>query len=303
MAARPGSDRGGGKRRPRRYGDTVTHLIWERRPTLHQPVMIVAFEGWNDAAQAATQAIEALAEQWNGTSFASIDPEEFYDFTTSRPEVRLEGDERRIEWPTNVLYEAHATGPLDLVLVRGVEPQLRWRTFANQIADVAVALRARLVLSLGALLAEVPHSRPTTVFGTSDDRHVLEALSLEPSRYEGPTGIVGVLLDECRRRGVNGASLWAAVPSYIAAAPSPKAAMALVDRVGRLLGIPVSLDQLTDAATDYERQISELVAEDPETSNYVRHLEERADEQAAPVGGEEEVDRLVAEVERFLREQ
>lgn len=279
----------------------VTHLIWDRRPTLRQPVMIVAFEGWNDAGEAATQAVEDLIAQWHAERFASIDPEDFYDFTSTRPEVQTDGDQRVISWPENTLYAARAVGNLDVVLVRGIEPQLRWRTFVSDLADLAAGLRVRLVLSLGALLAEVPHSRPSPVYGTSDDPHVLEALDLQPSTYEGQTGIVGVLLDECRRRGINSASLWAAVPSYISAAPSPKAALALVERVGQLLGAPISVSSLAEPARNYEAQISELVAEDPDTVGYVRHLELEHDRQTHD--GRDADDGLVAEVERFLREQ
>jgi len=281
----------------------VTHLLWDRRPALHQPVMIVAFEGWNDAGEAATQAVEDLIAQWHGQRFAAVDPEEFYDFTTTRPEQRTIDGHRQIVWPGNVMYAARAGTALDVVLVRGVEPQLRWRAFANEVANVASELRARLVLSLGALLAEVPHSRPCPVFGTSDDPHVLDALSLEPSTYEGDTGIVGVLLEECRRRGINSASLWAAVPSYISAAPSPKAALALVERVGQLLGVAVSREALAAPSAEYEAEISMLVAEDPDTLNYVQHLEHQADGQGADDDVVEPPDGLVAEVERFLREQ
>lgn len=262
-------------------------------------MVILAFEGWNDAGEAATQAVEHLIRQSGDTSFAWIDPEDFYDFTTTRPQVRIEGDQRIIDWPQNRFLEYRSDGQLDVVLVRGVEPQLRWRTFTAQVVEVATTLQARLVLTLGALLADVPHSRPTPVYGTSYDQQVMEAMSLEPSSYEGPTGIVGVLLDECRQRGIPSASLWAAVPSYIAAAPSPKAALALVDRVSRLLGLHVEVGDLTEAAAAYEQQISQLVAEDPETERYVRHLEEQHDREQEP----EDVDRLVAEVERFLRDQ
>lgn len=262
-------------------------------------MLILAFEGWNDAGEAATQAVEHLIEQSGASPFAWIDPEEFYDFTTTRPQVRIDGDQRIIDWPQNRLLECRSEGQLDVVLLRGVEPQLRWRTFAAQVVEVATTLQARLVLTLGALLADVPHSRPTPVYGTSYDQQVMEALRLDPSSYEGPTGIIGVLLDECRQRGVPSASLWAAVPAYVAAAPSPKAALALVDRVSRLLGHPVRLGGLGEAAVAYEQQISELVSEDPETVRYVHHLEEQHDREREP----EDVDRLLAEVERFLRDQ
>jgi predicted ATP-grasp superfamily ATP-dependent carboligase len=168
------------------------------------------------------------------------------------------------------------------------------------VLEVAESVHARLIMTLGALLADVPHSRPTSVFGTSYDPHVIEALHLEPSTYEGPTGIVGALHAECRQRGINSASLWAAVPSYVASAPSPKATLALVDRVSRMLGVTVSLDGLELASTAYEHQINELVSEDPETQSYVSHLEEQHDRDETAVA---RVDELVDEVERFLREQ
>jgi predicted ATP-grasp superfamily ATP-dependent carboligase len=279
----------------------VAHLNWESRPALHQPIVIAAFEGWNDAGDAATHAIDYLVEHWAATGFASIDPEDFYDFTTTRPDVEIvDGDLHRICWPENRFHFSTDAGHTDVILVRGVEPQLKWRTFCSQVLDVAESVHARLVMTLGALLADVPHSRPTSVFGTSYDPHVIEALHLEPSTYEGPTGIVGVLHAECRQRGINSASLWAAVPSYVASAPSPKATLALVDRVSRMLGVSVSLDGLNLASTAYEEQINELVSEDPETLSYVKLLEEQHDRDESAVA---RVDQLVDEVERFLREQ
>jgi predicted ATP-grasp superfamily ATP-dependent carboligase len=208
--------------------------------------------------------------------------------------------ERVIDWPENRFHVSRGTDQVDVVLVRGIEPQLRWRTFSEQVLEVATALDARLVLTLGALLADVPHTRPTAVFGTSYDPVVVDALRLEPSRYEGPTGIVGVLHDECRTRGINSASLWATVPSYVASAPSPKAALALVERVGGMLGIDVPIGELLGAAADYERQITDLVSEDEDTVAYVHHLEEQHDRDER---AEDNVADLVAEVERFLRDQ
>jgi predicted ATP-grasp superfamily ATP-dependent carboligase len=281
----------------------VAHLHWDAHPELHQPVVIAAFEGWNDAGEAATAAVSHLIECWGARSFAWIDPEEFYDFTATRPSVRLVGDgDRVIDWPDNRFHVSRGEAQVDVVLVRGIEPQLRWRTFSAEVLDVASALGARLVLTLGALLADVPHSRPTPVFGTSYAPDVSDALHLEPSRYEGPTGIVGVLHEECRARDINSASLWATVPSYVASAPSPKAALALVERVGGMLGIDVPVGDLADATAEYEEQITELVEEDPETLSYVRHLEEQHDQEQA-AGDPADVAGLVAEVERFLREQ
>jgi proteasome assembly chaperone (PAC2) family protein len=264
-------------------------------------VIIAAFEGWNDAGEAASHAATYLTEAWEAQEFLTIDPESFYDFTVTRPQVRIvDGDIRAIDWPSNSFSLASPDGAPDVVLLRGIEPQLRWRTFCELVVEVAKELDARLVLSLGALLADVPHSRPTPVFGTAYDQTVIGALDLEPSRYEGPTGIVGVLHAECHGHDLHSASLWATVPSYVAAAPSPKAAHALVERVCELLGTELSCDDLCEAGEEYERQISELVAEDPETEAYVQHLEETHDSDESAVAS---LDELVAEVERYLRDQ
>lgn len=263
-------------------------------------MIVAAFEGWNDAGEAASSAIDFLADAWDAEPFASIDPEEFYDFTVTRPHAVVgEDGERRVEWPANEFAVVRPPGAPDIVLLRGVEPQMRWRTFCDQVTGTAEQIGARLVLTLGSLLAEVPHTRPTSVFGTAYDPVVIEALHLEPSRYEGPTGIVGVLHHECRARHLNSASLWAAVPSYVGSAPSPKASLALVRRLCDMLHTTVDAQDLETASIVYERQISDLVAEDDQTVGYVEHLEEQHDAERAADGS---VD-LVAEVERFLREQ
>jgi proteasome assembly chaperone (PAC2) family protein len=262
--------------------------------------MIVAFEGWNDAGDAATTAVAQLEKLWGARPIATIDPEEFYDFTTVRPSVSLDANGRReIHWPTNQLSIATPPNAPEMILFRGVEPQLKWRTFSEEIISIAVELRVRLVMTLGALLADVAHSRPTQVYGTAYEQTVIDALHLEPSRYEGPTGIVGVLHGECAMHGVNTASLWAAVPSYVPSAPSPKAALALVERVCAMLGTTADTAAMVVEAMDYERQISELVSEDDETVAYVRHLEEAHDRDEIAVNT---ADHLVEEVERFLRE-
>jgi proteasome assembly chaperone (PAC2) family protein len=279
----------------------VSELRWTFRPKVSQPVIIAAFEGWNDAGEAASHAVSYLADRWQAEEFLTIDPEPFYDFTVVRPQVRIvDGDIRAIDWPSNSFAVAQPDGAPHVVLLRGVEPQLRWRTFCGLVLEVAQQLEARLVLSLGALLADVPHSRPTPVFGTAYDQTVIGALNLEPSRYEGPTGIVGVLHSECHHTDLHSASLWATVPSYVAAAPSPKAAHALVGRVCELLGTELHCEDLSEAGEEYERQISELVSEDPETEAYVRHLEETHDSDESAV---ESLDELVAEVERYLRDK
>ena len=276
-------------------------LRWTARPELEQPVIIAAFEGWNDAGDAATHAVQHLATMWDAVPFVDIDPEEFFDFTSIRPEVRLdENGARNVRWPHNGFAWAAPPNSPPVILFRGIEPQLKWRTFCSQILEVAEATNARLIVTLGALLADVAHTRPASVFGTAYDDKVMNALHLEPSRYEGPTGVVGVLHDECLAAGVNSASLWAAVPSYVPAAPSPKAALALIDRICAVLGTEAPIGSLEDEITVYEAQISELVSEDEETVAYVAHLEETHDREA--LAGES-ADSLVSEVERFLREQ
>jgi proteasome assembly chaperone (PAC2) family protein len=266
-------------------------------------VLVAAFRGWNDGAQGASLAASFLAQAWQARRFADIDPEEFFDFQAVRPHVSLEdGVTRKISWPETVFY--HAPVPdadRDAVLVLGFEPNLRWRTFTGEIVDVAQDLGVGLVVTLGALLADVPHTRPAPVTGSASDPRLVEELGLAASRYEGPTGIVGVLHDACRQAGVSSASLWAAVPHYASLAASPKAALALCSRLGNLLGTELELDDLERAAEAYERQVSEAVASDEETEAYVHELERRRD----ALGEELDVpsgDALAAELTRFLRE-
>lgn len=261
--------------------------------------MVVAFEGWNDAGDAASSAVRWFADRWDATPFADIDPEVFYDFTSTRPEVRIEDDTRVIDWPANEFSATTLPGSdRDLVLVHGVEPQLRWRTFADLVLEVAQVLDASMVVTLGALLAEVPHSRPVNVVGTAYDQGVVTRLGLAPSQYQGPTGIVGVLHDRCRSADLESASLWATVPTYVPGAPSPKATLALVEKTAELLGEPVITTDLEIASASYERQINELVDDDEETQAYVAALEQRHDEALSTTEPAE----LVEEVERFLRE-
>jgi proteasome assembly chaperone (PAC2) family protein len=287
---------------------TQVELIrWSRPvPVLRSPALIVAWEGWNDAGDAASTAAGHLRDRLAGTPFAQLDPEPFYDFTSTRPNVILgEDGERRIVWPENTFAAASPeVGDRDLVVMTGIEPQLRWRTYCEQILEVARSVGADLVVSLGALIAEVAHSRPTTVFGAAHDARLADRLDLAPSRYEGPTGIVGVFHDACRQAGLGSVSLWATVPTYVPHAPSPKAALALVERVADLLSLRVPTAALEVGAAAYERQISELVADDDDTTAYVRGLERQFDEehpQLPDTGAEGSV--LVEEVERFLRDQ
>lgn len=277
-------------------------LRWTARPRLRRPAMICAFEGWNDAGDASSYAARYLAERWDLRPFADLDPEDYFDFTTTRPRVHLdEGHQREIVWPANELAAGSIPGTdRDVIILTGTEPQLKWRTFCEQITEVATTFDVELVITLGALLAEVPHSRPVSVIGTAVDQGLIDRLDLARSSYEGPTGIVGVLQDACARAGLPAASLWAAVPTYVPGAPSPKAALALVERTCGLLGVSVAATDLEIATAAYERQIDELVDEDDETADYVANLEARFDD------GEidedlSDVSSLVEEVERFLR--
>ena len=277
------------------------------RPTLERPVLIAAFRGWNDGGQAATLAAGYLARSWEAEKFAEIDPELFVDFQATRPLVSLdEGHTRKIEWPENTFYRARIPGTnRDAVLLVGVEPNYRWRTFSELIADLAADLGVELAITLGALLADVPHTRPAPVTGAATDPKLVDELGLQLSRYEGPTGIVGVLLDACRRAGIPSVSLWAAVPHYVSLAPSPRAARALCDRLSGVLGIDVDVGELAEAETSYVEQVSEAVSSDAETAAYVEELEQRADsldwleESGSLPSGEA----LAAEIARFLRER
>src|SRR5918911_339226 len=281
-----------------------SELRVEDRPELKRPVLIAAFRGWNDGAQGATLAAGYLARSWSAERFADVDPEGFFDFQVTRPHVALvEGITRRIDWPETSFYHCRPDGAdRDAVLLLGIEPNLRWRTFTDLIVGLASDLGVELLVTLGALLADVPHTRPSPVTGSASDPELVERLGLSASRYEGPTGIVGVLHDACKRAGISSASLWAAVPHYVSLTPSPRAAVALCERLGGLLGTSVELDELEQAARSYEEQVSEAVASDEETAAYVEDLESRVDslEEATdlPSG-----DALAAELTRFLRER
>jgi len=274
------------------------------RPELEKPVLLAAFRGWNDGAQAASLAAGYLAKTWEAEQFAEIDPEDFFDFQATRPHVSLEeGLTRRIEWPETGFYHARPEGlDRDLVLLLGIEPNLRWRTFTELVVGLANELEVELMITLGALLADVPHTRPAPVTGSATDSELVERLGLSASRYEGPTGIVGVLHDACREAGIPSASLWAAVPHYVSLTPSPRAAVALCERLGSLIGVDVDVDELEEAAQSYEEQVSEAVASDEETASYVEELERRTDsiEESSDLPSGEA---LAAELTRFLRER
>jgi len=288
-------------------------LHWVRRPALRRPLFVVAFEGWNDAGDASTIALEFLAKAWKAEPIATIDAEDHYDFTVTRPQVRMSGDGgRHIEWPDIELLAASLPDSgHDLVLMRGVEPQLRWRTFCATVVEAAREVGAEMAVILGALLADVPHTRPVRVSGTTDDSDLATRLGLGAASYEGPTGIVGVLHSALRDAGIPAASFWAAVPHYVHQLPSPKAALALVERSAALIGARVDAGELRDAADEYERQVSERVADDDEAAAYVAQLEEAEDsgetlDEPGPPNHERlrlgNIDELAAEVERYLRE-
>ncbi len=274
------------------------------RPSLRRPILIAAFRGWNDGGQGATLGGNYLAKVWGAERFAEIDAEDFFDFQATRPQVSLEeGLTRKLEWPENAFYHAPIPGlDRDAVILLGVEPNLRWRTFAGLVSGLARELEVELVVTLGSLLADVPHTRPAPVTAAASDPALVEELGLEPSRYEGPTGIVGVLLDDCRRAGMSSVSLWAAVPHYVSLAPSPRAALALCRRFGELIDADIDLEELEQAAVEYSEQVSEAVSADAETAAYVEELERRVDllEAAEDLPSGES---LAAELTRYLRER
>jgi proteasome assembly chaperone (PAC2) family protein len=274
------------------------------RPELRRPVLVAAFRGWNDGGQGASLGGAYLAKQWEATRFAEIDPEGFYDFQATRPQVSLvDGLTRQLDWPENAFYHAPIPGTdRDAVILLGVEPNLRWKTFSNLVLDLSKQLGIEMLVTLGSLLADVPHTRPAPVTAAATDPEIVSGLGLEPSRYEGPTGIVGVVHDGCRDAGIPSVSLWAAVPHYVSLAPSPRAALALVRRLGELLRIDVDLDELEAASAEYSEQVSEAVSTDAETASYVEELERRVDMLEAaddlPSG-----ESLAAELTRYLRER
>jgi hypothetical protein len=290
-------------------------LRWDDRPQLRRPVLVAAFEGWNDAGNAASEAVAYLSRAWEGNAFAAFDSEELFDFTSSRPHVRLEsGKTRRLEWPELRLSSAPLPGGnSDVVFLSGPEPQLRWRSFAHELRQAAVSLGITTAVLVGALLADVPHTRPVRISGGAATPELASLAGVEPSYYEGPTGIVGVVSDALGRADIPTVSLWASVPHYVSQSASPKATLALVERTVRILGAAVDVADLQISAAAYERQINELVASDEDASAYVTRLEEQDEEELtpdpdlailddgprlSPASGE----RLAAEVERYLRE-
>jgi len=292
-------------------------LRWDERPELRRPALVAGFEGWNDAGNAASEAVAYMSRAWAASKFASFSSEELWDYTSTRPQVRLEhGKTRYIEWPKIRLSWAHLPGrDQDVVFLSGPEPQLRWPSLASELVEAAGELGVTTAVFLGALLADVPHTRPVRVTGGADDPELATLAGVEASYYEGPTGIVGVVSDAFSQNGVATVSLWASVPHYVSQNTSPKATLALVERTARVLGTSIDVAELQMAAAAYERQIDDLVAADEDALAYVRRLEaqdEEDDKEAerekrrsddvphlSPAAGE----RLAAEVERYLRDQ
>ncbi len=291
----------------------MEHVRWLAQPELRNPTVLYAFTGWNDAGDAASTALRVLVEQWSATAIAEIDPEPFTDFATIRPHVRLTDGHRTIVWPTVGLWAASTPGG-DVLLVLGPEPSLRWRLFCAQLVGVAEQFGATMSISLGALLADVPHSRPVQLIGTASDPALVERYHLQRSRYEGPTGIVGVLHDALATAGLANASLWAAVPQYAAQVPSPKAALALVERACALIGTPAPTNVLASAAAEYDARVAAVIASDDDLAEYVSRLESLLDDDDDDDEDDDTVDEtptevaldpgaLVAEVEQFLRDR
>lgn len=275
-------------------------------PELRSPVLVAAFAGWNDAASAATTALEAVAISLAAERVAEIDPEEFYDFQVTRPTIRMtEGEAREVDWPANSIFAAVAPhAERDIVLVNGIEPNLRWRTFADAVLAAAERLNVKMVVTLGALLADVPHTLSVPITGLASDPDLVERLSLSRSNYEGPTGIVGILHDACRQRGITSASLWAAVPHYVAAVPNPKAALALLRRLEGFTGIAIEASELEEAMGRFETQVDRAVASNPEIEDLVRRLEsEQADEDRMADDEVPSGDSIARDFQRFLRQR
>jgi proteasome assembly chaperone (PAC2) family protein len=285
----------------------MEYVQFLHRPQLADPTFVCAFHGWNDGGEAATLAARYLVEHWNGRTFAFLDPEEFYDFQVTRPTVRLEdGVSRVIDWPRGELSAASAGGRGAVVFIAS-EPNVRWRTFCQTVIATAQDLRCGLLVTLGAFLTDVPHSRPVPVVGSAADEATAERLGLSRSQYEGPTGITGVLHDAANRSGLPSVSLWAAVPHYLPSAPNPRAALALVERVSSLLGMPIESGPLARAAESWTEGVDKLIAENEELAEYVRRLESAADESIGQRRLSDETvtsgEAIAAELERFLREQ
>ncbi len=287
----------------------MPHLNWHERQDLRSPILVCAFKGWNDAGEAASAAVQFLCESFDAELLADIDPEDFYDSTAVRPNVRLvEGRSRAIDWPENSFHAARVPGAdRDLVMMRGVEPSLHWKAYCAAVLEVVQQTGAGMIVTLGALLADVPHSRPVGITGLASTDGLVERLGFERTSYEGPTGIVGVLHATCADAGIDSVSLWAPVPHYVAATPNPKAALGLVRGFEGIAGIVVDATALEAASEDYDRQVTAAVATDPDVKAFVERLEEMADEMSEEEGPSEEElpsgDVIAREFQRFLRQR
>jgi predicted ATP-grasp superfamily ATP-dependent carboligase len=285
----------------------MEELRWLDRPALRDPALVCAFKGWNDAGEAATAALGFLIDSFDATEVASIDPDDFYDFTAVRPTVSLAGGRTRvIEWPANRVYAARIAGAeRDLLLLQGAEPSLHWKRFNELVIGISRELGARTLITLGALLADVPHSRPVPMTGIGSDQDLVERFGFERSNYEGPTGIVGVLHHACAAAGLSAISLWASVPHYVAAAPNPKAALALIRAFEGVAGVAVDASELEESSEEYERQVSAAVASDPDVKSFVERLEETLDEvqEASPPDRIPSADTIARDFQRFLRQR
>jgi proteasome assembly chaperone (PAC2) family protein len=279
----------------------MASLAWEQRPELRRPVLVAGFEGWNDAASAASEAAGWLTRQFGATKMASMDPEEHFDFQSARPTVELvDGVTRDLTWPANEFF-AVPVDARDLVVLRGIEPNLRWPSFCREVLGVAGETGCEMVVTLGALLADVPHTRPVRMTGATTDPELMRSLHLQRSRYEGPTGIVGVLHDTARATGIASASLWAPVPHYVSTPPNPLATWALLDRLGHLLGTTFELGELDELSQAWQTRVDEVVSQDDDVRSYVGQLEERYDTEAETDIPSSEG--LADEVEQFLRDR
>ena len=302
---------------------SLDHVRWLSKPSLKQPVIVTAFTGWNDAADASSNAVRNLIEGWRAQPLAEIDPEQFTDFATIRPPVRLkEGGARSIVWPTVGLWHVSGAGG-DIILVLGPEPSLKWRTFSEQLMGVADHFGSSMMLTLGALLADVPHSRPVQIIGTATDDDLIDRFELQRSRYEGPTGIVGVLHDSYYTAAMPSAALWAAVPAYASQVPSPKASLSLMRRACEIIGTPAPVASVMNLIERYEEQVNSLVDDDEDLAAYVERLETMSDsgmslddevddgqlqfdfasDSGDDAADEPDASTLMDEVEQFLREQ
>lgn len=274
--------------------------LFESAFALRSPVMISAFEGWNDAAESATSAVEHLLKVWTHHKLATFDAEDYYDFQVNRPQIKVdEKVVREIIWPNTQIFEVSTPHlPNDFLIVRGIEPSMRWRSFVRELLDLADDYEVSSSIALGALLADTPHSRPITVTGSGAHPDIAARLGVEISRYEGPTGIVGVLQDAAFRREIDAISLWASVPHYVSTPPCPKATLALITSLEEFLDISIPLGDLADRAASWEEQVDQMASQDAEVGEYVRQLEQSKDAADIPAATG---DSIAREVERFLR--